>query len=102
MAPIDGEREPQVLVQTEYDDGRRGATVSPNGRWLAYHSNIAGTDEVWAKEYPDGAPVRVSPNGGRYPVWSRDGKELYYHNGDKMMAVAVGAGPQLSFEPPVT
>ena len=78
-----------------------GAAISPDGRWLAYQSTTAGADEVWLKEYPDGAPKRVSTNGGRFPVWSRDGRELYYLNADKMMAVAISAAPgQLSFGSP--
>ena len=102
-APLDGQGEAQPLVQTPQSEGNFGATISPDGRWLAYQSTTTGADEVWVKEYPDGAPLRVSTDGGRFPVWSRDGEELYYLNGDKMMAVAISAGPeQLSFDPPET
>jgi hypothetical protein len=62
-------------------------------------SNRTGADEVWVKRYPDGAPERVSRSGGREPVWSRDGRELFYRRDDTMLAVAVeNAGEALSFK----
>jgi len=49
-----------------------------------------------------GAPQRISPRGGREPVWSRDGRELFYLEGDWMIAVSVGTdGGTLRLEPPV-
>jgi hypothetical protein len=45
------------------------------------------------------APVRVSQNGGREPLWSRDGRELYYLEGNKLMALAVKQGEEFSFGP---
>jgi serine/threonine-protein kinase len=67
--------------------------LSPDARWLAYTSDRTGRSEIWVKRYPDGNPVRVSRNGGAQPVWSRDGRELHYWQGNTMMAVAAnGAG----------
>ena len=56
--------------------------LSSNGRWLAYVSNRTGQDEIWVQGYPDGVPVRVSSNGGYEPLWSADGRELFYRQGD--------------------
>jgi Tol biopolymer transport system component len=65
--------------------------LSPDERWLAYVSNRTGRFEVWAIRYPDGNPIPVSTGGGTEPRWSRDGRELFFRQGDAMMAVAVAA-----------
>jgi Tol biopolymer transport system component len=66
--------------------------LSPDGRWLAYVSDRTGQLEVWVMRYPGGAPERVSRRGGIEPVWSRDGRELFYRQETGgMMAVAVDA-----------
>ena len=65
------------VVATPGAEGARGASVSPDGRWLAYVSDQTGTDEVWVRPMPGpGAPIRVSPSGGWDPTWARTGKEL--------------------------
>jgi dipeptidyl aminopeptidase/acylaminoacyl peptidase len=58
--------------------------VSPNGRWLAYHSSESGTLEVYLRPFPNVNEDRrrVSIAGGYSPVWSRDGRELYYIRGN--------------------
>jgi hypothetical protein len=46
--------------------------------------------EIWVRPFPGpGAPVRISAGGGHEPVWSRDGTELYYDNGPRLMAARV-------------
>jgi serine/threonine-protein kinase len=54
---------------------------SPDGSWLAYVSGTPGgrDDEVWVTKYPHGEPTAISTSGGRGPIWSRDGKALYFH-----------------------
>jgi eukaryotic-like serine/threonine-protein kinase len=67
-----------------------GARVSPDGRWVAYASSQAGSPDVWVRPFPGpGAPVRVSSAGGHDPVWSRDGKELFFTNGANFMSAQV-------------
>jgi serine/threonine-protein kinase len=62
---------------------------------------VTGRDEIWVRPYPgQGAPVRVSPNGGTEPVWSRNDRELFYLQGDKMMAVPVQTGAEFRFDSP--
>ena len=59
----------------------RFPAVSPNGRWLAYVSNDTGADEVYIRALKGSAPpVRLSLWGGTEPVWSPDGKELFYRD----------------------
>ena len=51
--------------------------------------------------YPDGAPLRVSSNGGDEPLWSSDGRELFYRRAQAMMVVAASnTGNDFSFAPP--
>jgi Tol biopolymer transport system component/predicted Ser/Thr protein kinase len=55
------------------------AQFSPDGRWVAYSSDESGANEVYIRPFPSGpGQTKVSPNGGREPRWSRDGKEIYY------------------------
>ena len=70
-----------------------GARVSPNGKWLAYVSNDTKQNEVYVQTFPTpGGQRQVSTNGGSVPVWSRDGKELFFVSAGKMMVVEVKAG----------
>jgi hypothetical protein len=87
------------VVATQYQE--YDPALSPNGRWLAYASDRTGRPEVWVQGYPDGAPMRVSGNGGFEPRWSADGKELFYLRGTAMMAVKVQTESDFSFATPV-
>ena len=79
----------------------RAPVFSPDGEWIAYVSNESGTDEIYVRRYPGpGERVTISNGGGIEPVWSRDGRELFYRVGNAMMAVSVVAGPTTSFGQP--
>jgi Tol biopolymer transport system component len=71
----------------------RKARFSPDQRWIAYDSDESGRTEVYVRGFsPPGGKWRISGDGGSAPVWSRDGKELFYISPEwKVMAVAVGA-----------
>ena len=99
----DPKAEVKPVVQTDASEGNGGLAVSPDGKWLAYVSDVTGRGEVWVRPYPGpGAPIRVSSNGGIEPQWSRSGRELYFiEDRETMMMAAVDAGPQLTFTPPV-
>ncbi len=87
-----GDRKPRPLVKTKFDENF--AAFSPDGRWLAYTSIESAHEENYVQAYPGpGARVQVSTEGGRVPVWAASGRELYYRNGDKMMAVAIETKP---------
>ena len=94
--------QPQFVVKTPATEGVNGTAPSPDGRWLAYVSDTTGRAELWVQSFPGpGSPVRVSSRGGAEPVWARNGRELYYLEGNKLMAVAVSTGSEFNFKPPV-
>jgi len=89
LQPLFGERKLIPYVHTEANE--RLGKVSPNGKWLAYMSDETKRNEVYVQTFPNpGGKWQVSVNGGGKPVWSRDGKELFFISSDqKMMAVEV-------------
>jgi serine/threonine protein kinase/Tol biopolymer transport system component len=77
------------------------AVFSPNGRFLAYGSNESGRMEIYVHTYPvAGRPWQVSTGGGDEPRWSRDGKELFFRQGTRMMAVTVDISGRFAFAAP--
>ena len=69
---------------------------------MAYSCDESGQMEIYVRPYPevDGGKWQVSTDGGGWPLWSPDGRELFYRNGDKFMAVPVKTEPSFSFETP--
>jgi len=68
----------------------RYATISPNGKWVAYTSDQSGRNEVFVQSFPSSdGKWQVSINGGTEPVWRKDGKELFYISGNALVAVNV-------------
>ena len=56
---------------------------SPDGRWLAYASDESGRVEVWVRPFPGpGGSWQISKEGGVEPIWSKDGKQLFYRGVD--------------------
>ena len=95
MVRLEGEREPEMLLQTSFDE--HTGMLSPDDRWLAYVSNESGREEIYLTPFPGpGAKWQISTEGGTEPLWSRDGRELFYRSGEKMMAVAISAEPELT------
>jgi Tol biopolymer transport system component/predicted Ser/Thr protein kinase len=71
--------------------GGLSARFSPNGHWVAFSSIESGEHEIYVAAFPSALPkVRISTAGGDFPVWSPDGREIYYvQPGNKLMAVAL-------------
>lgn len=82
MLSLDGARRITSLIRTEFNE--RNGEISPDGRWLAYESNEIGGDEVHVRPFPavNAGRWQVSTNGGRQPLWSRDGRALFYRTAD--------------------
>ena len=90
-----GETDPQPLLTSPSNE--LGAVVSPNGRWVAYVSDVSEQDEVYVTSYPEpGRRIQVSSLGGREPVWSPRGGELFFREGGKLVCIRYAGGP--SFE----
>jgi Tol biopolymer transport system component len=69
---------------------RAAAAFSPDGRWIAYVSDESGENEVYvAAASGNGSKWQISSGGGAEPVWARDGRELFFRTGNKMMAFGV-------------
>jgi len=110
VVPLAGDKKPFQYVNQEYNEDL--PRLSPNGKWLAYQSDKSGRYEVYVDTFT-GAPSaassgtrgnwQISTNGGTRPVWSRDGKELFFISADrKMMAVGMAnaAGDKFDFVAP--
>jgi Tol biopolymer transport system component len=91
VLPMNSDRTPHELVRTKFSEG--SPKFSPDGQWLAYSSNESGVPEVYVTAYPRPGPtIQLSTRGGTDPLWRGDGRELYYRNGDRMMAVTFDGG----------
>jgi len=91
--------EPQPFVSTAATEW--GAKLSPDGRWMAYISNESGQWEVYLQPFPGpGNRRQVSSNGGSEIVWARNGLELFYRDGSRMMAVPIRTTPSFSIGNP--
>ena len=78
----------EMFLATEF--GEISPAFSPDGRWIAYTSDESGTDEVYVRPFPAaGGKWQVSDEGGGNPLWSPDGRELYYRTNTGMMVVSV-------------
>ena len=92
MLPLSGDRKQYQFLHSEFRELQ--ARISPDSRWVAYVSDRTGRREVYVTSFPvASAQTQISTNGGGFPVWSRDGRELFYLSADRsLMAVAVTAG----------
>ena len=86
--------EPEALLAAEFDE--HSPMFSPDGRWLAYVSDESGREEVYVRPFPgEGGKQAVSTSGGREPMWSRDGRMLFFRNvgGTEMWSADVELEP---------
>jgi len=84
---------------------------SPDGHWIAYISPESGRNEVYVRPYPGpGGKYQISTEGGGEPMWNPKGRELFYRERQKMMAIEYTATqaaftaskPKVLFEGPYT
>ncbi len=87
VVPLAGDHKPLPVARTPFAE--QGGRFSPDGRWIAYHSNESGRNEVYVQPFPGpGSRVQMSTAGGQAPQWRRDGRELtYLAPGNRVMAV---------------
>jgi serine/threonine-protein kinase len=90
---------PTLFLQTPFNE--RNSRISPDGHWLAYSSDESGRDEVYIQSFPSaGAKVQVSTGGGEQPVWSRNGKALFFRGSGAMQEVSFETSPRLTVGKP--
>jgi len=100
-------KESRPVVKTRFDEA--GAVFSPDGRWIAYHSDESTVPtstkpqfEVYVQPYPGPGPKQqASREGGMWPYWSHSGHELFYLTDTAVFAVTIQAGDDLRMGPPV-
>jgi len=93
---IEGDTTPKPILNTIFNETH--PSLSYDGHWLAYVSDESGQEEVFVCSFPDlRNKTQISTDGGMEPLWSPDGKELYYRDlsGNKLMAVSIITEPYL-------
>jgi serine/threonine protein kinase/Tol biopolymer transport system component len=104
VVPLAADRKSRPLLREQFNETK--PRFSPSGQWLAYVSDRSGRPEIYVQSYPGGASRwQLSTDGGEDPLWARDGRELFYRNGAKVMLVKItegakfaAAAPRLLFE----
>jgi serine/threonine protein kinase len=93
MLSMEGNRARMPLLHEKYSESY--PKISPEGRWMAYQSDESGKYEVYVRPFPDvnKGKWQVSTNGGDSPLWSPDGRELFYRSGDSFISVEVETEP---------
>ncbi len=90
ILPLEGEKEPEFILASPAMECC--PKFSPDGKWLAYVSDESGRLHVYVRPFP-GPEVKWlisdEDEGGGQPVWSPDGKELFYRSGDKTMVASI-------------
>ncbi|MDZ4805780.1 MAG: protein kinase [Candidatus Eisenbacteria bacterium] len=77
ILPMNGNNEPRPYLKTRFNE--LAASVSPDGRWMAYNSNESGQFEAYVQSFPvPGGKYQVTNEGGTNFGWSRDGRQLHY------------------------
>jgi len=88
------DRKPKLFLRTPFNESV--ARFSPDGHWLAYMSNESGRNEIYMQPYPGpGAKLQISIDGGTEPTWNPSGREMFFRDGNKMIAVDVTLQPTL-------
>ncbi|MGH9787494.1 MAG: protein kinase domain-containing protein [Candidatus Acidiferrales bacterium] len=97
VLPLEGDRKPYPFLNTPANE--YAATFSPDGRWVAYVSLESGRPEVYVRAFPGpgGGKWQLSNEGGTQPVWPKGANEIFYRNGERVMAVPVQTQP--TFQP---
>jgi len=85
---LESDAEPVPFQQTEADETL--PAFSPDGRWIAYQSDVSGRYEVYLMPFPGpGGRYQVSAEGGTHPRWNPNGAELFYRHEGRVIAVDV-------------
>lgn len=92
VLPLTGNKKAEPFIGTQFNE--TGAQFSPDGKWIAFTSDRSGQDEIYVMPFNGQENmIKISTDGGKHPVWARDSKELFYRNGNQMMAVPIQIDP---------
>jgi eukaryotic-like serine/threonine-protein kinase len=96
VLPMEGDRKPRPFVQTKFDE--YDPVFSPDGHWIAYMSNETGRFEIYVQPFPGpGGKWQISTDGGLWPVWASEGRELFYLTVSTNRIMSVSVAPRPSF-----
>jgi len=85
--PLAGKPEPSAVLKDNFDKDQ--PAISPDGKWLAYVSNESGSGIIYIIPIPQtGGRWQVTAEAAFHPLWSRDGKELFYLNNENSLMVS--------------
>ncbi len=101
LLPLQGERKPKLLLN---DPAVNDEAISPDGKWIAYESAESGRTEIYVREFPSVAGKwQVSQDGGTHPMWSANGRELFFRttaSRPRLMSVTVSSGSEFAASAP--
>lgn len=90
-----GDTTPHPVANSPQTDWN--ARISSDGKWIAYASAESGHFQVYVRPFPGpGERYQVSTDGGAMPIWSRDGRRLYYANGRQLVVATLSYSPTFS------
>ena len=92
------ERSSDATVLVKNDSCNQFSALSPNRLWMAYQSRVSGREEIYVERYPElGSRQKISTDGGVLPLWSRNGRELFFGglDGRQMFVVPIQSGTTL-------
>jgi serine/threonine-protein kinase len=99
LVEIGAAQDVRPFRNTQYKE--RFATVSPDGRYVAYESNESGRSEIYIQSFPEpGVRTQVTRDGGEAPLWAGT-TEFFYWDGNRLFAVPVRTTPELTIGEPV-
>lgn len=101
LMPLDAPASPRPILKTRFAES--AATISPDGRWMAYQSDDSGRWEVYVQPWPAPGPRRsVSTSGGTSPRWSENSRRLFYTGPAGLTSVSIeGTEPTIGAPEPV-
>jgi len=77
---------PQLYLRTPYNESWGRFSPEPATRWMAYHSDESGRNEVYIDAVPQPrGKRRISTDGGAYPQWGAGGRKLFYASPDNRL-----------------
>ncbi len=95
VVPLKGKELPWNYSRSKFDEYE--ASISPNGKWIAYLTNETGSYQIYVRSFPGKeGKWQISTDGAEEPRWSPDGKTLYYRKGAQLVSVPVSTSGTFS------